>query len=125
MIAAWSGVGAVTRAPVGVWGSLPETCQLFHSAVHEAHSVAEARGVAIPDDDVRDILALPDRLRPNTLASMQRDIMNGRPSELEYQNGAVVRFGQSANIATPVHTFIYHSLLPLEKRARGEIDFPS
>jgi hypothetical protein len=51
--------------------------------------------------------------------------MEGRPSELESQNGGVVRLGQDAGVATPVHRFIYHSLLPLELRARARrIGFP-
>jgi len=49
--------------------------------------------------------------------------MNGRPSELEYQTGTIVRLGQEAGVATPVHSFIYQSLLPQERRARGEIQF--
>jgi len=56
---------------------------------------------------------------------MQRDIMMGRPSELETQVGAVVRLGQQAGIATPAHTFIYSSLLPLDSVARGQIELPS
>ena len=34
-------------------------------------------------------------------ASMQRDIMDGRPSELEAWNGAVCRFGARAGVETP------------------------
>ncbi len=49
--------------------------------------------------------------------------MEGCPSELEAQIGAVVRFVQEADVATPQHTFIYHSLLPMELRARGQLQF--
>jgi 2-dehydropantoate 2-reductase len=51
---------------------------------------------------------------------MQRDILAGRPSELESQSGAVVRLGREKGVATPVHDFVYRTLLPLEARARGE-----
>ena len=64
-----------------------------------------------------------DGLPQKATASMQRDIMNGRPSELDMQNGAVVRLGQEVGIDTPVNSFIYHSLLPMERRARGQIQF--
>lgn len=56
---------------------------------------------------------------------MQRDVMMGRPSELEAQIGAVVRLGQQAGITTPAHNFIYSSLLPQESVARGHIELPS
>jgi 2-dehydropantoate 2-reductase len=52
---------------------------------------------------------------------MQRDIMDGRPSELEWQSGAVVRLGREAGVATPLNAFIYHSLLPQELKARGKL----
>jgi 2-dehydropantoate 2-reductase len=63
-------------------------------------------------------MALIDGLPPEGTASMQRDVMAGRPSELESQNGAVVRLGQEVGVATPLHAFIYHSLIPMELQAR-------
>ena len=56
-------------------------------------------------------------------SSLQRDIGAGRPSELEAWNGAVVRLGREAGVATPLNDFLYHSLLPLELKARGELEF--
>jgi 2-dehydropantoate 2-reductase len=53
------------------------------------------------------------------VASLQRDVLEGRPSELEAQCGAVVRLGQAAGVPTPTHAFIYSALLPGELRARG------
>ena len=57
-------------------------------------------------------------LPAETTASMTRDILAGKPSELDAWNGAIVRFGREVNIATPVHQFTYHTLLPMERRAR-------
>ena len=68
-------------------------------------------------------MAMYDGLVPKSTASLQRDLMEGRPSELEAQIGAVVRFGQKTDVATPQHTFIYSSLLPMELRARGQLQF--
>jgi 2-dehydropantoate 2-reductase len=122
-IAAFSGVGAVTRAPAGVLRSLPETRHLLEQAMHEVLAVAHARGIAVPEESIPNTLALIDGLPPEGTASMQRDVMAGRPSELESQNGAVVRLGQEVGVATPLHAFIYHSLAPLELRARGRVEF--
>ena len=54
-----------------------------------------------------------------TTASMQRDIMENRPSELDNFNGYIVRQGKELQIETPINDFIYYCLLPQEKRARG------
>lgn len=122
-IASFSGVGAVTRAPVGVMRSLPETRQMLKQAMGEALAVANGRGIALSEESIVGKMALIDGLPPGATASMQRDIIAGRPSELESQNGAIVRLGQEKGVATPLHAFIYRSLLPLEQRARGQVDF--
>jgi len=70
-------------------------------------------------------MARLDGAAPGATASMQRDIMDGRPSELESHSGAIVRLAAQAGIETPLHQFIYQSLLPSERRARGEISFPA
>jgi 2-dehydropantoate 2-reductase len=69
-------------------------------------------------------MAFVDNLPPGGTTSLQRDIMEGKPSELSAWNGAVVRLGQEVGVITPLHTFIYNSLLPLELRARGQVQFP-
>jgi 2-dehydropantoate 2-reductase len=120
-IAALSGVGAVTRAPVGVLRSLPETRRMLEEAMEEILSVAHDLGIALPQETMAETMAFIDALPASGTASMQRDIMAGRPSELESQNGAVVRLGQEAGIATPLNRFIYHSLLPQELQARGQL----
>ena len=48
-----------------------------------------------------------------------------KPSELEAWNGAVMRFGREVGVDTPLREFIYHSLMPLELRARKQVEFPS
>jgi 2-dehydropantoate 2-reductase len=118
-ISAVSGIGAVTRVPFGIFRSIEGSRQLLEDALRECYSVALAQGIHLPVDSVANTLAYIDTLPPGTMASMQRDILDGRPSELEAQNGALVHMGRILNIPTPVHTFIYHSLLPQESIARG------
>jgi 2-dehydropantoate 2-reductase len=119
-----SGLGALTRSPIGIWRSVPETRQMSEQAMHEVLAVGHARGIALPADALRTILAQVDSVSPEVTVSMQRDVMAGRPSELDAQIGAVVRLGQEVRVATPLHAFIYGSLLPLELRARGQLQFP-
>ena len=123
-ITAWGGVGAITHTPLGVWRSLPETRQMAESALQEITIVAQARDIALPENAMPMTMNIYDSLPPDITSSMQRDIAEGRPSELDAQIGAVVRFGKDADVATPLHRLIYNSLLPMELRARGELQFP-
>jgi len=91
--------------------------------MHEIYTVAQAREIALPEDSIRKTIAFVDTLPPSGTTSLQRDIVEGKPSELESWNGAVVRLGQEVEVTTPLNAFIYHSLLPLELRARGQVQF--
>jgi 2-dehydropantoate 2-reductase len=122
-VTVFSGIGAVTRAPVGIWRSLPETRLMAELSLQEINAVATARAISLPEEALQTIMTMYDGFDPQQTASLQRDVMEGRPSELEAQIGAVVRFGQKADMATPQHTFIYRSLLPMELRARGKLQF--
>jgi 2-dehydropantoate 2-reductase len=122
-IAALSGVGAITRASIGVIRSQPESRRLLRQALEEIYAVAVRARIALPADTVERTLAFIDGLPPDGTASMQRDVMQGRPSELEAQVGAVVRLGERLGVEVPVHRTIYAALLPLERRARGELEW--
>jgi 2-dehydropantoate 2-reductase len=121
-IAAISGVGAVTRAPVGEVRSLEGSRRMLEQVMEEINAVALARGIRLEEEVVAQTIAFVDGLPAGSLPSMTRDILERKPSELEYQNGAVVRMGEESGVPTPVNTFIYASLLPQERRARGTRD---
>jgi 2-dehydropantoate 2-reductase len=87
----------------------------------EVVAVAQARGVPLPEDIEDQVKGMIDTLPPAHMSSMHEEIVGGRPSELEYWNGAVVRLGREAGVATPFNEFIYHSLLPQEMKARGQV----
>jgi 2-dehydropantoate 2-reductase len=125
LIAAWSGLGALTRSPIGLIRTQPETRAMLQQALKEIHAVAVAHQVALPEQSIAETMAFIDSLPPQGTSSMQRDIIAGRPSELGSQNGAVVRLAREARIEVPVHTFIYQSLLLLEMQARGEASNPN
>lgn len=123
-VVSWGGPGAVTRAPIGVLRSVPQTRGMLEQAMDEVLAVARARRIILADDIVAQTMAFIDSLPPSGTTSLQRDIAEGRPSELDAWNGAVVRLGAQAGVTTPLHGFIYASLLPQESRARGSLAFP-
>lgn len=120
-ICAMSGIGSITRAPIGVTRRLPETRVMIQQVLTEIAAVARARGVALPEDAEARALGFIDALPEASTASMQRDIMAGRPSELSSQNGAVVRLGREAGVDTAVNALIHAALLPQEREARGAV----
>jgi 2-dehydropantoate 2-reductase len=124
-VVSFGGVGAVTRAPIGVIRTLPETRRLLEQCVREIFEVARARQIALSDGIVEKTMMFLDSLAPSGTTSLQRDIADGKPSELDAWNGAVVRLGQEVGITTPLNSFIHYSLLPLELRARGQVQFPT
>ncbi|MBN8657408.1 MAG: 2-dehydropantoate 2-reductase [Anaerolineae bacterium] len=115
-----SGVGAYARKPLGEYRADPETRALLIGAFHETAAVARAMGIGIADNFVDETLQRLDKAPGNMTASMQKDIMAGKPSELNEQIGAVIRLGKAAGVPTPNHEKIFADLLPLEQKARGQ-----
>ena len=82
-------------------------------------SVAIAEGASLSESDLADDMDIfLHRFSPQTTSSMHRDLVAGRPSELEDQVGAVVHRAKSSRVATPVLDFIYASMAPCEASAR-------
>ena len=62
-------------------------------------------------------------LRLRHVATSGRRGVLRRERELEPEVGTVVRLGRKANTSVPHHEFLSASLLPQERKARGEIEF--
>ena len=116
-ICATSGVGALTRQSFGVFRSVQETRAMLRSSIEETCKLGFSKGIQLPSDISELIMKRIDSLPETMVASMQKDIMEGRPSELESQTGAILRMGKRLGIPTPTHAFIYASLLPMEIHA--------
>lgn len=117
-IAPLSGIGALTRVSAGTWRAMPEVREIVSGMLRELIDIANARGIDLGDDAFEKTWQRYDALAPASTASLQRDVMDGKPSELDAQLGAVVRLGERLNIATPITRLVYHALLPQERIAR-------
>jgi 2-dehydropantoate 2-reductase len=113
-----SGYLALTRSTYGELRSCKETRATMQALFEEVAMVGRRSGVVIEEDFVARTMAVIDTFPPETTASLTRDIWEGKPSELDYQNGAVVRLADKLGVDVPVNRFIYHSLLLMERRAR-------
>jgi 2-dehydropantoate 2-reductase len=118
-VSAVSGVGAVARGTFGEIRLWPATRELTRALMNEVAAVATSRGIKLSEDVVDRNMALVDAMPANGTASMQRDILAGRPSELETLVGAIIRFGVCGGIPTPVARFIYGCLSLQESIVRA------
>ncbi|WP_445957518.1 ketopantoate reductase family protein [Yeosuana sp.] len=114
-----SGIGALTRAVFGVMRQHEEIRKIMMDTAQEMVNIANAKGIGLTLHNVHTVMKVVDHLDFNTTASMQRDIMEGKPSELENFNGYIVAQGKLLGIETPTNTFIYHCLMPQEAQARS------
>jgi len=118
-IAPLSGVGALTRVPVGAWRAMPEVRAIADAMLREIVMVATARDIDLGEDAILKTWQRYDALAPASTASLQRDVMEGKPSELDAQLGAVVRLAEASGVEVPVTRMVFSALLPQERAARG------
>jgi 2-dehydropantoate 2-reductase len=118
----WSAIGAVTRAPLGLVLTMPETRQLLEDTIREVLTLAQRRGANLSNDTVSQTLSWLGEA-PDWAVGNMRDVIEGKPSELETEVGAIVRAGHESGVDIPRHEFLYASLLPLERKARAEFEF--
>ena len=122
LVIPFGGVGAVSRAPIGIIGAIPETRLLLQQCMQEVSAVARASSIKLSDTVVADTMKFIDTLAANATTSLQRDIAEGKPSEIDFWNGAVVRLGQAVACTTPVNQFIYHRILCCHKNYEREAE---
>ena len=120
MVSSWSGIGALARSPIGIVRARADLRSMVNDALLEGIDVGMARGHAIDRCVAKELWGFYDGLPDDATSSMLRDIVAGKPSELDAWNGAVVRFGAKHDVPTPVHAMTYALLSPMERRARGQ-----
>jgi 2-dehydropantoate 2-reductase len=113
------GVSAVSEQPIGAVREDPESRRMLELSMREIADLAAAHGVSLDQDVVARTLSFVDELPPDGTASLQRDLADGKPSELDAWNGAVVRLAKASGREVPVNTFILETLLPKDREARA------
>jgi 2-dehydropantoate 2-reductase len=115
---AFNALSAVAGISYGPMLEVEGTRDVVASAVQEAVTVARASGVSMPDDLLERILKIPAAM-PNQMSSTAQDVARGKPSEIDFLNGYVVRKGAELGIPTPTN----HALQVMVKLAerRSEI----
>lgn len=113
-----SGLLAVTRTTYGELRELKETRRMMIELLTEVYQLSQRMGIRIEPDFVDKTVSFIDTFPYDSTSSLTRDVWEGKPSEIEYQNGTVVRLGEKYGVDTPINRFVYYSILPMELKAR-------
>jgi len=105
-----NGMTALTRLPIGPIREDPDCRAVLLQATEEGMALADRRGIALPPTLRDDPMGFIDGLPPEMTSSMHYDITHGRPLELEWLNGAIVRLAREVDLAAPANRFIYAGL---------------
>jgi 2-dehydropantoate 2-reductase len=101
-------VGALTGLTHGRVCERPDLRALVSGLVNEGKAVAAAQGIVLDADpeDLIDHAARPD-VAYGHKASMLQDVEARRPTEIDYLNGGIVRFGREHGVPTPLNEAIW------------------
>ena len=102
-------LGAVMECPYGDLLKAP-AWSIITGIVTEAFAVSRAEGVELVQKSASAYLDFLryEKIPPTAkhYSSMYQDIVAGRLTEVDYMNGAIVRFGEKHGIATPVNRMV-------------------
>lgn len=109
-------LSAITRLPYGALYAVPELKATALAAVAEAMAVAKAAGVKLSfSDPEQPWIRAAEGLPPEFKASMLQSLEKGSVTEIDFVNGAVVRWGERHRIATPVNAALVACVKGIEK----------
>jgi len=111
--AATNPVGALTRLDHGAAARFEPTGELFKALIEEGKSVARALGIELhgdPWDLVMKGASAPGKHK----SSMLQDVEAGRLTEVDFMNGAIVRWGEKAGVPTPLNRVMWALVKGLE-----------
>ncbi len=80
---------------------------VLFAAAEEVFQVARGVGVSLKGLDSKTLLQEACQKTANNYSSMLKDMLNGRPTEIDAISGAVVEYAKQRQIATPINRFLY------------------
>jgi 2-dehydropantoate 2-reductase len=105
--AATNPIGALTRLSHGRVCERPDLRRLVTGLVDEGKAVVAAQGIELDADpeELIDHAAKPE-VAYDHKASMLQDVEARRPTEIDYLNGGIVRFGREHGVPTQLNEMI-------------------
>lgn len=103
-VTCFGALGALVEKPLG---DIRTTYRAdLKNLMREVEEAGRALGINLPADIVDATLAFADSQAAHATSSMQRDILDGLPSELDAQVGAVVRMAERGGREARMHRLI-------------------
>ncbi len=112
---AYNALSAISGLPYAKLVQQPGVEQVLREAVDECLAVAAKAGV-VPEGNVREGVERIPRVMPEQTSSTAQDIKRGRPTEIDWLNGYIVRKGQEFGVPTPVNHTLHTLVKTLESR---------
>jgi 2-dehydropantoate 2-reductase len=112
--AATNPVGALTLLHHGGATRFPPTARLFNDLIAEGEAVAKALGIELHGDPralVQKGASAPGKHR----ASMLQDVLAKRQTEVDFMNGAIVKWGEETGVPTPLNQAVWDLIKGLER----------
>jgi 2-dehydropantoate 2-reductase len=111
--AATNPVGALTLLHHGAATRFGPTGQLFDDLIAEGETVARALGIDLHGDP-RALVEKGANAPGKHRASMLQDVLAKRPTEVDFMNGAVVKWGEKTGVLTPLNKAVWELVKGLE-----------
>lgn len=102
LIVTFGGVCGLADSTIGEVRSYGPTAALLRESLREVQEVAGTQGIDLTDEQMEGIMARFAIQDPAGTTSMQRDIADGKPSELEELNGALVAMARETGVSVPL-----------------------
>lgn len=82
--------------------NMPDTVEIIEQVIEEAVEVAEAEKIKFEDEFIRKCLRYLKKAGDH-FPSLAVDLINNRPTEIDFMNGKIVEYGRKHYIRTPIN----------------------
>ena len=103
---AYNAISALGRKPYGQMVPSPGVRDVMRDIVDECLAVATAEGITVPGDVDAAVWRIVEAI-PQQYSSTAQDVMRGKPTEIDYLNGHIVRRGKASGIRTPANQVLW------------------
>jgi 2-dehydropantoate 2-reductase len=115
---AYNAVSAIAQLPYGKTAQGEGVPALMRDLVDECLAVAQAEGVLVEGDAHATVRRLAASM-PSQFSSTAQDLARGKPSEIDYLNGFIVRRGDALGVATPANRVLWALVKLIEGKSNG------